>query len=95
MERLFATVDAGFPNEDGSPRHPGATVVSPYSEHGASQIARQGPLAGRVAATCRVGIAGGAAAIIVAATGRSAEYQRRRRDQAKPSIRQAKLLARG
>jgi putative drug exporter of the RND superfamily len=49
MEELFATVNAGFPDDNGKPRHPGATVVSPYSEHGASQIARQGPLAGQLA----------------------------------------------
>jgi RND superfamily putative drug exporter len=49
MEELFATVNAGFPDEDGTPQHPGATVVSPYAEHGESQIARQGPLAGQLA----------------------------------------------
>jgi putative drug exporter of the RND superfamily len=49
MEELFALVDAGFPDEDGAPEHPGATVVSPYSEHGDGQIARQGPLAGELA----------------------------------------------
>ncbi|CAB4595812.1 MAG: MMPL family transporter [Actinobacteria bacterium] len=49
MEDLFATVDAGFPDDDGEPQHPGATVVSPYSERGQGQIARDGPLAGRVA----------------------------------------------
>ena len=49
MEELFATVNAGFPDENGNPQHPGATVVSPYSEQGASQIARQGPLAGQLA----------------------------------------------
>ena len=49
MEELFATVNAGFPDENGDPQHPGATVVSPYSEQGASQIARQGPLAGQLA----------------------------------------------
>ena len=49
MEQLFATVNAGFPDDNGDPRHPGATVVSPYSEQGAAQIARQGPLAGRLA----------------------------------------------
>jgi putative drug exporter of the RND superfamily len=38
-------VDAGFPDEDGVPEHPGATVISPYSEQGDGQIARQGPLA--------------------------------------------------
>ncbi|MGK2950611.1 MAG: MMPL family transporter [Acidimicrobiales bacterium] len=45
MEELFATVDGGFPDEDGVPRAPGATVVSPYSEEGAGQIASAGPLA--------------------------------------------------
>ena len=49
MEELFATVNAGFPDEDGNPQHPGATVVSPYSVQGESQIARQGPLAGQLA----------------------------------------------
>ena len=49
MERLFALVDAGFPDEDGVPEHPGATVTSPYSEQGDGQIARQGPLAGELA----------------------------------------------
>jgi putative drug exporter of the RND superfamily len=49
MEALFAAVNAGFPDEDGNPQHPGATVVSPYSEHGAAQIAQQGPLAGQLA----------------------------------------------
>ncbi|MGH9132319.1 MAG: MMPL family transporter [Ilumatobacteraceae bacterium] len=49
MEQLFATVNAGFPDEDGNPQHPGATVVSPYSEQGGSQIARVGPLAGQLA----------------------------------------------
>ena len=49
MEELFATVNAGFPDENGDPQHPGATVVSPYSEQGESQIARQGPLAGELA----------------------------------------------
>ncbi len=49
MEELFARVDAGFPDESGVPRHPGGTVVSPYSEPGQSQIARTGRLAGRVA----------------------------------------------
>jgi hypothetical protein len=29
MEELFELVDAGFPDEDGVPAHPGATVVSP------------------------------------------------------------------
>jgi putative drug exporter of the RND superfamily len=49
MEELFALVDAGFPGADGVPDHPGATVVSPYSERGAGQIAQEGPLAGEVA----------------------------------------------
>jgi RND superfamily putative drug exporter len=49
MEELFATVNAGFPDENGIPQHPGATVASPYSERGESQIARQGPLAGQLA----------------------------------------------
>jgi RND superfamily putative drug exporter len=49
MEDLFATVDAGFPGEDGTARAPGATVVSPYSRQGAGQIATAGRLAGRLA----------------------------------------------
>jgi len=49
MESLFATVGAGFPDEAGTAQHPGATVISPYSEQGATQIARSGELAGRVA----------------------------------------------
>jgi putative drug exporter of the RND superfamily len=49
MEELFALVDAGFPDEDGVAKHPGATVISPYSQHGDGQIARQGPLAGELA----------------------------------------------
>jgi RND superfamily putative drug exporter len=49
MEELFAAVDAGFSDENGNPQHDGATVVSPYSEQGASQIASQGPLAGQLA----------------------------------------------
>lgn len=49
MEELFATVDAGFPDDAGEPQHPGATVVSPYGERGQGQIARDGPLAGRIA----------------------------------------------
>ncbi|HYN33997.1 MAG TPA: MMPL family transporter, partial [Ilumatobacteraceae bacterium] len=48
MTELFALVDAGFPDTDGVPEHPGATVVSPYSERGRDQIARTGPLAGTV-----------------------------------------------
>ena len=49
MENLFALVDAGFPDEHGVPEHPGATVISPYSEQGDGQVARQGPLAGELA----------------------------------------------
>jgi RND superfamily putative drug exporter len=51
MEDLFAQVDAGFPDADagGEPQNPGATVVSPYSEPGEGQIAREGPLAGQLA----------------------------------------------
>ncbi len=49
MEALFARVNAGFPDESGGPEHPGATVVSPYSEQGQGQIAHQGDLAGRLA----------------------------------------------
>ena len=49
MEDLFAAVDAGFPDEAGVPRAPGATVVSPYADPGAGQIATDGPLAGRLA----------------------------------------------
>jgi RND superfamily putative drug exporter len=49
MEELFALVDAGFPDEDGVQEHPGATVISPYSEQGGGQIAGQGPLAGALA----------------------------------------------
>ena len=39
----------GSPTRTATPQHPGATVVSPYSEQGESQIARQGPLAGQLA----------------------------------------------
>ncbi|WP_195210394.1 MMPL family transporter [Actinomarinicola tropica] len=49
MEDLFAAVDAGFPDESGEARAPGATVVSPYAERGAGQIATTGPLADRLA----------------------------------------------
>jgi RND superfamily putative drug exporter len=49
MEELFALVDAGFPDEDGVPEHPDATVISPYSEQGEGQIAGQGPLADELA----------------------------------------------
>jgi RND superfamily putative drug exporter len=49
MEDLFAEVEAGFPGDDGVPRHPGATVVSPYAPGGEGQVARAGPLAGELA----------------------------------------------
>jgi RND superfamily putative drug exporter len=49
MEELFAAVDAGFPDDDGVPRAPGATVVSPYTDQGAGQIAATGALAGQLA----------------------------------------------
>lgn len=49
MVDLFGSVDAGFPDADGVPRAPGATVVSPYSDQGAGQIAATGPLAGQLA----------------------------------------------
>ena len=49
MEELFALVDAGFPDEDGVPVHPGATVISPYAEEGEGQIAGHGPLADELA----------------------------------------------
>ncbi len=49
MESLFAEVGAGFPDDDGVARHPGATVISPYSPQGQGQIAAQGPLAGELA----------------------------------------------
>ncbi|HKE77473.1 MAG TPA: MMPL family transporter [Acidimicrobiales bacterium] len=49
MEGLFARVDAGFPGPDGVPEAPGGTIVSPYGEDGAGQVARHGPLAGRLA----------------------------------------------
>jgi RND superfamily putative drug exporter len=49
MEELFALVNAGFPDGDGVPRHPGATIISPYSEQGRGQIARQGTLADELA----------------------------------------------
>jgi len=49
MEQLFGVVSAGFPDEDGVPRHPGATIVSPYSPQGEGQIAAEGPLAGQLA----------------------------------------------
>jgi putative drug exporter of the RND superfamily len=48
MGDLFATVDAGFPGDGGTPRAPGATVVSPYTGQGAGQLASVGPLAGRL-----------------------------------------------
>jgi putative drug exporter of the RND superfamily len=49
MEKLFGLVDAGFPDAEGVPQHPGGTVISPYSEQGQGQIARSGPLANQVA----------------------------------------------
>jgi len=49
MAGLFATVDAGFPDANRVPQQLGATVVSPYSPQGASQIAATGPLAGELA----------------------------------------------
>jgi RND superfamily putative drug exporter len=49
MEQLFAEVGAGFPDAGGVPRHPGATVISPYGEAGQGQVARDGPLAGQLA----------------------------------------------
>ncbi|MCP4226803.1 MAG: MMPL family transporter [Actinomycetia bacterium] len=49
MEELFVLVNAGFPDESGEPEHPGATAISPYSEQGQAQVARQGPLAGKLA----------------------------------------------
>jgi RND superfamily putative drug exporter len=49
MQDLFSLVDRGFPDEAGVPRHPGATVVSPYGAEGAGQVAREGPLADRLA----------------------------------------------
>ncbi|MDH4276748.1 MAG: MMPL family transporter, partial [Acidimicrobiia bacterium] len=49
METLFAQVNAGFPDASGQPEHPGATVLSPYSEQGQGQIAYQGDRAGRLA----------------------------------------------
>lgn len=49
MERLFTTVEAGFPDANGVPQQPGATVVSPYSPQGAPQMATTGPLAGELA----------------------------------------------
>jgi putative drug exporter of the RND superfamily len=49
MEGLFASLDAGFPDEDGVPQHPGATVLSPYAPEGRAQVARSGPLAGELA----------------------------------------------
>ena len=45
MTALFATVDAGFPDDAGAPQAPGATVTSPYTEGGQGQIATTGPLA--------------------------------------------------
>ncbi len=49
MEELFILVDAGFPDADGVPQHPGGTVISPYSAQGQAQVARTGPLANQVA----------------------------------------------
>ena len=49
MEALFAEVNAGFPNDQGDPRYPGATVISPYDPRGQGQIAVHGPLAGKLA----------------------------------------------
>jgi RND superfamily putative drug exporter len=49
MEDLFTLVDEGFPDAAGEPRNPGATIISPYGEQGAGQIATDGPLAGRLA----------------------------------------------
>ncbi len=49
MEELFALVNAGFPDDSGVPAHPGATVISPYSPQGQTQVAQQGPLAGQLA----------------------------------------------
>jgi len=49
MEGLFDLVGAGFPDADGVPQHPGATVVSPYDADGAGQVATDGPLAGQLA----------------------------------------------
>jgi RND superfamily putative drug exporter len=49
MEKLFALVDAGFPDSNGVPQHPGGTVISPYSERGQDQIARTGALANQLA----------------------------------------------
>ena len=49
MEKLFALVDAGFPDSNGVPQHPGGTVISPYSERGQDQVARTGALANQLA----------------------------------------------
>jgi RND superfamily putative drug exporter len=49
MQELFTLVDSGFPDDAGVARHPGATVVSPYSAEGAGQIARDGPLSDQLA----------------------------------------------
>ena len=49
MEQLFATVDAGFPNDQGEAENPGATIISPYGEQGQAQIAREGTLANQLA----------------------------------------------
>jgi putative drug exporter of the RND superfamily len=49
MEELFALVNTGFPDDSGVAEHPGATVISPYADEGRGQVARDGPLAGRLA----------------------------------------------
>ncbi len=49
MEDLFEQVDAGFPDGAGVAQHPGATVVSPYSDQGGGQVATTGELAGELA----------------------------------------------
>lgn len=49
MELLFDNVEAGFPDDSGVPMQLGATVVSPYTPEGQSQIATTGPLAGQLA----------------------------------------------
>ena len=49
MNDLFQLVDTGFPDDEGVPTRPGATIVSPYTQDGVGQIAVTGPLAGRLA----------------------------------------------
>ena len=49
MEKLFALVDAGFPDEHGVAQNPGATIVSPYTAEGGGQIALKDSLAGHLA----------------------------------------------